>query len=527
MIDSYAAYLRDSGGDDQELSVEQQEAEIRAWCVERGYILSRIFRDQARPGSSTVGREAFQEMMSHFRSGDCPEQGVIIWKFSRFARDIDDAQFYKADLRRRGYRILSVKDQIPDGLDGRFFESAIDWMNSRFLEDLSTDVKRGQRHLLEQYGAIGGVPPRGFKREPVHIADRRDGRPHIVHRWVPDPSLIDTVRLAWQMRAAGASYQKINTATRLYGSLNSYRTFFVNRLYIGELVVSGTVIEDYCRPVIDRETWDAVQKINTKNAHLNNMSGIDNPDHPRRAASSFLLSGLAYCAQCGAPLNGEDIYFKKTGKSYHYYACSRAQRRAGCTARKIPRATLENGMLDTLSDYILQPDNFKTLQDQLDRQESDKTEQIQSEKRAQERHLAQIRKKINNLAELLSERGAAARTLLQKLDELEKSETAALTEIARLNNMAIEHPPVISAAELERMAIRIRSLLAESDPETLRQILSGLIQRVTAERDGQFVRGIVYYFFMPKPPIPLGAPPYTHKIFTASFQIPYKRKPRR
>jgi DNA invertase Pin-like site-specific DNA recombinase len=50
----YAAYLRDSGGEEQELSIEQQEKEIRAWCLEKGYILTAIFKDEARPGSSTV-----------------------------------------------------------------------------------------------------------------------------------------------------------------------------------------------------------------------------------------------------------------------------------------------------------------------------------------------------------------------------------------------------------------------------------------------------------------------------------------
>ena len=65
---------------------------------------------------------------------------MILWRYSRFSRDIDDAQLYKADLRRRGYTIHSMKDIVPDGIDGRFFESAIDWMNARFLEDMSEDV---------------------------------------------------------------------------------------------------------------------------------------------------------------------------------------------------------------------------------------------------------------------------------------------------------------------------------------------------------------------------------------------------
>ncbi|MHC4413632.1 MAG: recombinase family protein, partial [Planctomycetota bacterium] len=181
-------YLRDSGGDDQDQSIEQQESALVDWVIGNGYILTQTFKDTAS-GSSTTGRSEFQEMMQHFRNG-AQEAGIIVWKFNRFARSLDDAQFYRADLRRRGYEVYSLNDNLPPGLDGRFFEAAIDWMNERFLQDLSRDTKRGQRHLIKTHGAVGGRPPKGFIREPVRIGNRRDGSEHIVHRWVVDPETI-------------------------------------------------------------------------------------------------------------------------------------------------------------------------------------------------------------------------------------------------------------------------------------------------------------------------------------------------
>jgi DNA invertase Pin-like site-specific DNA recombinase len=86
-------------------------------------------------------------MMDHFRRGGVPESGVVIWKMSRFSRDIDDSQFYRADLRRRGYQVISISGNITEGPEGRFFEAAIDWLNERFLDDLSRDVKRGLSHF--------------------------------------------------------------------------------------------------------------------------------------------------------------------------------------------------------------------------------------------------------------------------------------------------------------------------------------------------------------------------------------------
>ena len=200
-----AAYLRDSGGDDQDLSIEQQEVSLVEWVQDNGYTLSHLFKDTAS-GSSITGRTQFQEMLHHFRNG-ASEAGIIVWKFNRFARSLDDAQFYRADLRRRGYEVYSLNDNLPPGIDGRFFEAAIDWMNEKFLQDLSIDIKRGKKHLVTTYGAPGGRPPVGFIGEPMRIGERRDGSEHIVHRWVADPETIHLVIQAFEMRAIGKTYK--------------------------------------------------------------------------------------------------------------------------------------------------------------------------------------------------------------------------------------------------------------------------------------------------------------------------------
>ena len=61
------AYLRDSGGREQEYSTLQQKAEILGWAKQNNYIITRIFEDKARPGSSTAGRDAFEEMVDYLR----------------------------------------------------------------------------------------------------------------------------------------------------------------------------------------------------------------------------------------------------------------------------------------------------------------------------------------------------------------------------------------------------------------------------------------------------------------------------
>ena len=58
-------------------------------------------------------RAQFQEMLSLARQDVRHVDGIVLWSFSRFARDQLDAQLYKAKLRKLGYVVLSKSDDIP------------------------------------------------------------------------------------------------------------------------------------------------------------------------------------------------------------------------------------------------------------------------------------------------------------------------------------------------------------------------------------------------------------------------------
>ncbi len=483
-----AAYLRDSGGDTQELSLPQQEAEIRAWCEARGLALTRIFRDEARPGSSTVGREGFLAMIRHFRSGQAPERALVIWKYSRFARDTDDAQFYRADLRRRGIQIISLHDQIPEGPAGRFFEAALDWMNQQFLLDLSTDVKRGLRHLVSQYGCVPGTPPRGFRRVPVTIGKRRDGRPHICHRWEPDPETAPLIRQAFEMRAAGVPITHIHEQLHLYRGRNSYTAFFRNKLYIGVLEYSGETYENYCDPIVDPQTFAAVQRI------MEDTAERFGKRHPRRAHSPFLLSGLAYCARCGAPLYGH-VAVRNGKRRNEAYRCTRAKRHAGCNAPYIPRYALETAIIQSLTEHILTPTNLSALHhgylQYLEKHRAERAEKIA----ALQKQKSGLSRRITNITSAIAQAGPMP-ALLDELKTLEGQRAALESQINALNAEPEPLPP-LTEEDIAAFARRLVELLDTSTPDEQRAILRGIIARITVDRNQTQIFGEIEYYYPP------------------------------
>ena len=523
------AYLRDSGGDDQDLSTQQQEGMIHDWAIQNGLILTRVFIDTAQPGSSTIGRIHFHDMMHYFRSG-APEEGLVIWSYSRFSRSFDDAQFFRADLRRRGFIFHSLNDEIPDGPMGRLFEAAIDWKNEQFLEDLSRDVKRGLSELVLKYGAVPGTPPRGFKRVPISIGQRRDKSEHIAHRWEPDPEIAPLVQQAFEMKAVGRSLVEITATTGLFKSSNSYTSFFRNEIYIGILNFGGLVIEKYCDPLIDQATWQAVQARLKSTKARQHLTG-DNPQHPRRR-SAWLLSGLAYCGACGSPLYGLSA-LQRNGSYYDRYHCTRAKRNHDCDAQAIPRRFLDQAVIGGLHDQILTPENILARHTEDRKSSTENRRKIKVQLTAQQKRLAETRRQLTNVTSAIAER-SHSRALLDKLGQLEAEEADCLAQISRLN-LSLETPNTVKTrAQITSQVNRLRTELETGDPERVMTVVRGVISRVTVLREESMVRWLVEYHLpdlkkakAPNKgaatvsiyPSPMGAPIYRH-----SFSACLKRK---
>lgn len=495
--DRIFGYLRDSGHEDQELSIEQQEASLRKWAAEHNLVITHIYKDEAKRGSSTVKRDELQAMMYAFRH-ECSERGVVVWKYNRFARSVDNAQFFRAEIRTLGYIFHSMNDKVPDGPMGRLFEAAIDFKDEQYLEDLSLDVKRGLYNLVERYKCVPGSHPRGFMREPVTIGLRRDGTPHIAHKWLPDPDFIPRVKRAFEMRARRMSLGEIHKETKLYNGVNSYSTFFANTIYKGTLTFGEMVFENYCEPIVSPELWDLVQIVQNHYARRKHVS-TDSMDHPRRAKSRFLLSGIGRCAHCGSPLFGRSSP-QKSGKTYDSYFCTRAYRKRDCTKSRIPRETVENAVVTTLTSVALKPENLLAAYEQL-KSDSAKILVEQTEKRLDlKTRLASVRKKISNLMALLEDFGRDAKAPAKRLKELEMDETDLESQLAELDAAAIEPIPEIPPDILAYIAVNFARAFAAADLDTQRLLLRLVVDHVEVRREDKMLFGVIYYYY---PPVPL------------------------
>ena len=133
-----AAYIRVSTDDQVELSPASQLVEIRKWGSANGYIVPDefVFVDEAKSGRRVTGRDEFRRLIGSAKQKPKPFDAILLWKFSRFARNRDDAVLYKSILRKQLHiEVISIKEPIAEGKLGIIMEAMIEAMEKHAIQD--------------------------------------------------------------------------------------------------------------------------------------------------------------------------------------------------------------------------------------------------------------------------------------------------------------------------------------------------------------------------------------------------------
>jgi site-specific DNA recombinase len=478
-------YLRHSPGDNQ--TIDSQVAGMKAWCAENGWFIERMFIDEAIEGSRE-DREQFQLMMSLARQEPRPVDGIVLWAFSRFARNQLDAQFYKADLRKRGYVILSKIDDVPSNEMAPIYEAFIDWKNQRFLDDLSADVRRGQAFIVEQGFWPGGKPPIGFIVVSEEIGQRRNGEARLGHRLQHDPAAADRVALAWRLKLEGnASLQEIHEATQLYSKREHYSDFFRNLLYAGIFVYHGSRYPAqweegarFCAPYITLDEFLTV----TKERAARTRTTIS----PRRLASPYLLTGLLRCGLCAA--RGEDV--PMNGHQQHprfpmtrCYRCARKlhERSSRCAMPKTPTWLVDEAVCTDLLERVLTVEYvancLRTAEASMVSSQAEVDQRIQ----AAEAELKEQKARLTRLLTVIEQKGMND-LIEQQYDRANDRYLALTAQLSTLRaSQTQKREQRLTDDDIARYVQDMRQVLLDGSIEKRQELLRQFIRRVTLHLD--------------------------------------------
>lgn len=140
-----ALYIRVSTDKQEELSPDAQKRLGIEYAKKNGIILPKeyIFMETGISGRKADKRPKFLRMISMAKSKDHPVDVILVWKFSRFARNQEESIVYKSLLKKNNVDVVSISEPIIDGPFGTLIERIIEWMDEYYSIRLSEDVKRG------------------------------------------------------------------------------------------------------------------------------------------------------------------------------------------------------------------------------------------------------------------------------------------------------------------------------------------------------------------------------------------------
>lgn len=168
-----AIYIRVSTDKQEELSPDAQKRLLLDYAKSNNIDVpeKHIFVENGISGRHAQKRPEFQKMIGLAKSNDHPVDVILVWKFSRFARNQEESIVYKSLLKKNDVDVISISEPLADGPFGSLIERIIEWMDEYYSIRLSGEVFRGMtenamRGNYQSEAPIGYISP-GNKELPV------------------------------------------------------------------------------------------------------------------------------------------------------------------------------------------------------------------------------------------------------------------------------------------------------------------------------------------------------------------------
>lgn len=358
-------------------SISNQKELIRDFLKDKEDIVVVSERVDDGYSGSSFERPGFQQMLEDIRRGvvDC----VVVKDLSRFGREyIDTGRYIERLFPALGVRFIAVNDHYDslrgDGQGDEILVPFKNLINDAYCRDISVKIRSHLEVKRRNGEFIGAFAPYGYQK---------DGEDR--HRLVVDAYAAGVVRDIFRMKLHGMSQDAIAGKLNRDGILSpmeyknsrgiNFRTAFrvkaasgwspvavrrilENEVYIGNLVqgrqstpnhkVKKSIrkdkgdwvrVEKNHEPVVSERDFAVVQK----------LLGMDTRTAPDREGV-YLLSGIAVCGDCGAPMVRK--VSSVNGKRYCYYICSGHKAGGSCGPHRIPVQALEDAVFVLLKRHI-------------------------------------------------------------------------------------------------------------------------------------------------------------------------------
>lgn len=357
-------------------SLDAQKTKMKAFCDYNEYEIAGEYEDAGKSGKSIEGRVSFNQMMEDIKSGKDEVSYVLVFKLSRFGRNVADVLATLQVMQDFGVNLICVEDGIDSSKDaGKLMISVLSAVAEIERENIRVQTMEGRMRKAREGKWNGGFAPYGYslidgklevneeeavairmifdqyvntdlgangiakylENHGIHKIARQNGKNPLF-----DAALIRRI-IQNPVYSGKISYGRRRTE-KVHGTRNEYRQVKKDDY----LLVDGLH-----EALVSEEVWEQAQVKVAAQAKKYEKVNRD---------KIHLLSGILKCPVCGAGMYGnKSIKKRKDGSNYkdfYYYGCKHRNMTRGhkCDYKKqVHEEMLDASVAEVISKLVSNP----------------------------------------------------------------------------------------------------------------------------------------------------------------------------
>ena len=453
----YERLSREDERENESVSIENQKAFLEDYAIKNGFTNYIHITDDGWSGTRW-DRPGFLQMMDKVDSGVVGQ--ICIKDMSRLGRDHLRVGLFLEQLREQEVRLIAVAEGIDTARGEDDFMPFRNIISEWQARDTSRKIKAIFGARTTQGKHVSGAIPYGYLHDP---ADRQ--------QWILDDTAALIVARIFKSIIEGKTITQIAnelttenvltptahwtdikagmpgkpTANPTTWSASAIIAITSKQEYMGWKVLNKTVKDSYkskrkandpdnmlifkeSHPaIVDEETWNVVQRLRGTRRRPERVTGQPHP-----------LTGVLWCADCGAKLYHKQGKSDPSHKPHHEYTCSSYRHYSrSCTCHYVRVEVIENLILETIrrvSSYVRQ--NEAEFMERVRKTSAIQQEEMVKECRKKAAQAQRRREEVSGLIKKLYEAYAAEKIPEKHFTELltgyDKEQAGLDKEIAEL-----------------------------------------------------------------------------------------------
>jgi len=356
----YCRLSRDDGTESESNSIGNQKKLLSQKAKEMGLTDTKYYVDDGYTGTN-FNRPGFQQLIDDIEIGLV--SAVMVKDLSRLGRDyVSVGNYTDSYFPEHNIRFIAVNDAIDSDEGESEIAPFKNILNEMYARDISKKIRSSHR-LRGSMGEPLSQPPYGYMKSPENKK-----------KWIIDPEAATVVKSIFKMcldgkgnetiarelqknevlipmaywRSKGlnrggkktqtnpykwckTTIQKILSQQEYCGDIINFKTYsksFKIKRRIENSKENWAVFKDVNEPIIDRETFETVQKF---------ISKTKRRAPKKENGERSIFNGLIYCGDCHSKMR---YHTSTSNKEIHYFTCSdnKVDYRGNCPGRHYVRA---------------------------------------------------------------------------------------------------------------------------------------------------------------------------------------------